>query len=466
MYASAIWLAARDANGALHTAGQNYRQRGNDFWSGRIKDDGTIDKITCAAEDKMYTVYGHEINEARAGRNIAYNISRWSNSFAPFYDKNGDGIYDPSLGDYPVYDLAHPEIVPGQMVWSVINDIGNEHLSYPNGTPIGVEIQVFAIAFASSQSEIINNSTIYKYQIQNKSSNNYPVFRFGEWADFDIGGFSDDFLGCDLSTNVSGRKRNLAYAYNSDNLDEDSNGKLGYGVGPPAIGLAYLNTGKKADGSPYQVATYICFNDIDGPSIGDPRYEGLDLEFYLRGFLSRTQAINYGDIGQTPSFVYPFMFPGTTGPIGSAPWYDSFPKGDRTATFALEPRSLTAGEQITIELAYLWARDSLAGNLASLEKLKRGTDTLITAHENFFANFSTGIANVKTKALLIYPNPSSDLLYIEGVTEAEELVIYASNGKVIMRERISAQQALNISSLADGIYFVRAGDYTGKFVKQ
>jgi hypothetical protein len=463
-FTTAHWFSARDAGGNLHTAGQTYRQRGLDFWPGRLNDQGTTESLDCADGDKMYTVYGSEINDARAGRNISYNITRWANSFAPYYDKNGDGIYDPTLGDYPVFDLARPEIIPGQMVWWVTNDVGDTHTAMPGGLPLGIEIQTTAYAYPSSNSEIINNSTIYRYQIQNKSANSYTEFRIGEWADFDLGNADDDYVGCDISINANGRKRNLAYCYNADDFDEDLAAK-GYGIAPPAIGFAFINPGKKSDGSKFQLATHMFFTNSGIQGVDSDPTDAVQMERYLMGNWADGQTLKYGSPdGRTGTIDYAFAFPGDTDPDGKAPWFETIPPGDRRNIIALEPRPFAAGEVITVEIAYLWARDN--SNIASREKLRRSVDTLMTAHENFFANFSTGVASIKTKSLRIYPNPSSDLLYIEGMTEAEELVIYASNGKVVMRERISAQQPINISSLTNGIYFVRAGDYTGKFVKQ
>jgi hypothetical protein len=463
IFTSALWLSARDLGGNLYTAGQTYRQRGFDFWPGRLNDFGEIDSLDCLDGDKMYSVYGTDILEAKAGRSISFDVSRWANSFAPFYDSNGDGIYDPSFGDYPVYDVAHPEMIPGQMVWWVINDKGNQHTAYGGALPLGVEVQITASAYASSNSDIVNNSTIYRYQIQNKSANSFSEFRVSEFADFDLGGSDDDYIGCDLSTNSLGKKRNLFYCYNADNYD-DPGASQGYGAAPPAVGLTFLNLGRQNNGTPYTVGGFM-LHQGGTPGIDGSARDAIELERYMKSLWQDGFPLTYGQpTGRGGTDPTQFIFPGDTDPLGRAPWFETVTPGERKSLTNLSPRLLAAGEMMTIELAYVWARDS--SNTASLEKLRRSVDTLITAHENFFANFSTGIASVKTKALRIYPNPSSDLLYIEGMTEAEELVIYASNGKVVMRERISAQQALNISILANGIYFVRAGNYTGKFVKK
>jgi Secretion system C-terminal sorting domain len=350
------------------------------------------------------------------------------------------------------------------MVWWVINDKGNTHTAYPGGLPMGLEIQITASAYASKYSEIVNNSTIYRYQIQNKSSNTYSEFRFTEWADFDLGNADDDYVGCDLSTNNAGKKRNLFYCYNADNQDEDL-AALGYGTAPPAVGIAYLSTGKKSDGSDINIASHMFFTNSSIQGVNSDPRDAIELERYMKGLWADGQILSYGTSdGRSGTDTYTFGFPGDTDPNGRPAWYESGVPGDRRSTAGLEPRSFAPGEMMTVELAYVWARDT--SNIASREKLRRSVDTLITAHENFFANFSTGIKKEKVRALRIYPNPSSDYLYIEGMNEEQELVIYSSNGEIVMKERISIYRPINISALSNGIYFVRAGNYTGKFVKR
>jgi len=74
---------------------------------------------------------------------------------APFFDANANGIYDPSLGDYPILDPTRPadrnrpEDQPDQMLYFIYNDKGNVH-SETQGDPIGVEMQTTAFAFATN----------------------------------------------------------------------------------------------------------------------------------------------------------------------------------------------------------------------------------------------------------------------------------------------------------------------------
>jgi hypothetical protein len=468
VFTASIMFSGIDAGGNLYSAGQTYRQRGNDFWPGHLNSMGEIDSIDCDDADYMYSVYGTEVINAKIGKGISYNMSRWGNSQFPFVDKNNDGRYSAAAGDYPVYDVNNPSLIPGQMISWVFNDKGGNHTAYPGGLAMGIEIQATAIAFTSNTSEIVNNSTIYRYKIINKSNVTYTEFRMGKFADFDLGAPIDDYVGCDLSTNSNGAKRNLFYVYNADNIDEDAGGAKGYGNAPPAFGCTFFNPGKTSNGQALEMNSFLVFtnNGIIGTD-ADPQ-NASELNKNLKGFWPDGQAITYGTpTGRGGTEPYMFMYPGDTDPNGKPNWVETQPVGDRRTMMAVQPRSLAPGEQMVVELAYVWARDTPGTNLTSLAKLRLSTDTLIEAYKNNFSNFSTGIARTKNNKaqVLIYPNPANSYISIDGVGLVNDLKIYNAQGKLVMHLKKPMSTKVNIEGLPQGSYMVKADGYVGRFVK-
>ena len=65
--------------------------------------------------------------------------------------------------------------------------------------------------------------------------------------------------------------------------------------------------------------------------------------------------------------------------------------------------------------------------------------------------------------LNIYPNPCRDHLYIEGVTEGETIHIYNLQGQLQLSTESSPISTLNLSP---GIYIIKSGNKTSKFIKQ
>ncbi len=463
-FTSSLWLSGTDAGNNLHTAGQTYRQRGLDFWPGPLNSMGEIEAIDCNDWDEIFSVYGTEINNAKTGKSIAYNISRWPSEKAPFYDNNSDGIYDPSLGDYPVIDINHSSVVPGQLAYWVFNDKGNIHTAYPGSNPFGVEIQAFAYAFTSSTSDAIDNTTMFKYKITNKSNTPYATFRVGIFNDFDLGNANDDYVGCDLSTNSNGKKRNLFFVYNSDNDDEDGSSR-GYGIAPPAFGITFLNPGKSSIGAILEMESHLFFTNQSVVGLNaDPR-DASELDRYMRGYWADGSILSYGTPdGRGGSDSTKFAFPGSTDPNGRPAWVETGVPGDRRSSASIKPRSLAPGEVMEIDFAFVWARDTPGTNLSSLEKLRLSTDTIITEFQTQFNNFSTNVRYQKEN-IRIYPNPSSSYLIIEGMGMISTIKIYDTQGKMVKQILKPSSSKISIDDLAQGTYYIKIDNYTHKFIK-
>ena len=72
-------------------------------------------------------------------------------------------------------------------------------------------------------------------------------------------------------------------------------------------------------------------------------------------------------------------------------------------------------------------------------------------------NQGTNVEDVSGKALVLYPNPASNILYIENAGSVTSLEIINMDGKVMMRvlndrDRID----IDVSGLVNGIYTVRS----------
>lgn len=467
IFASAIWISGVDAGNNLYTAAQTYRQRGLDFWPGSLDAMGEVKNIDCKESDKMYPVYGEEIVNAKIGKGIAYNVSRWPSAVADFYDANNDGIYDPSLGDYPMYDKNKPNLIPSQMIFWVINDKGNTHGAFVNTNRLGIEIQMTAFAFTSTDD--INNTTFYRYKIINKSSNTYTQFRFSEFADFDLGNPADDYVGCDLSNSltVPSKKRNLFYTYNGDNNDEDG-GAPGYGAAPPAAGVCFLNSGLDSAANPLPMNSFIFFTNASVPGVNGDPIDYIQLDRYIRGFWADGQPLTYGTPdGRGGVDPYKFAFPGDTDPSGKPNWVETNAPGDRRSVASISPKKMEPGQQMTIELAYVWAKDSSAqsDNYTSVAKLKSATDVVIQAYQNDFASYTTNINTKKKEYFSVYPNPAKDVLNIQADFKISEIIIYDLNGRIIKRITKTNTRKIDIDDLPNGTYIIKINDAVQRFVK-
>ena len=74
----------------------------------------------------------------------------------------------------------------------------------------------------------------------------------------------------------------------------------------------------------------------------------------------------------------------------------------------------------------------------------------------------TNIENMDTNSILIYPNPTRDVLMIEGV-DSQTLRVYDLQGRLIKTEN-STQ--VDVSNLAEGIYLLQIGTQVVRFIKK
>jgi hypothetical protein len=198
---------------------------------------------------------------------------------APFRDNplsvGGIGFYDPiNDGDYPWYDFndevdckndRRVTLFGDETNWWVFNDKGNIHTE-TGGDPIGMEVRAQAFTFATN--DAINDMTFYNYELINRGTQTLYNTYFAQYVDADIGGSSDDYVGCDVS-------RGLGFAFNGTAIDNGTGGNT-WGLNPPAVGVDFFE-------GPYQDA-----DGIDNPLTSDVQeaiaqkgvpYEGLGLGY-------------------------------------------------------------------------------------------------------------------------------------------------------------------------------------------
>lgn len=267
IFASGIWIGGVDPNGALKLAGVTYRQGNNtDYYSGPLDSEGQTNVDICNDWDRHFIVKGESILRHKekyresvtngtsfSCDSIADDVKYWPARGNPFWnekfdfplpdqnlgdywDENGDGIYDPCDGDYPILQQrgCDESEIPDEIVFWIFNDNGGPHrLSL--ATAIQMEVQAQAFAYAT-QNEL-NDMTFYRFKFINKASDEIRDCYFGLWVDPDLGCPDDDYIGCDVS-------RGMAYVYNQDAVDGNpgstcpgGGGINTYGEDIPIVGI-------------------------------------------------------------------------------------------------------------------------------------------------------------------------------------------------------------------------------------
>jgi hypothetical protein len=491
LFAGSLWLGGLSPDQQLKLAAVQYRYAGNDFWPGPLTNTGTAEtnSETCLDWDKfsislrtdaaLHRAYfdclqdpNCDINELTPEGYVipAYfldypahgNLSMGQDFYiAPFYDYNSNGIYDPTQGDYPWYDLERSidcqsrqsqDPVPlfgDQTFYWVFNDKGNVH-SESGGQSIGMEIR--AQAFAFSTNDEVNNMTFYNYVLINQGTQTLQDTYFGTWIDCDIGGHVDDFVGCDV-------QRGLGYCYNGNAFDAPSALSFGYGENPPAVGVDFfegpyqdkdnfdnpltsdINIAFEQKGIPYK-GIGIGYGDgiidnerfgmrkflyhISGAGTNGPPQQASHYYNYLKGYWKNNQRMSYGGnaltagSGADPNIPADYMFPGDTDPlhfgtygISTSPWTEvnsnNLP-GDRRFMQSAGPFTLQPGDYNNITVGVVYARATTGDPFDSVELLRIADDKAQALFDNCFELISgpdapdVEICELENELILMWQN--------------------------------------------------------------
>ena len=91
----------------------------------------------------------------------------------------------------------------------------------------------------------------------------------------------------------------------------------------------------------------------------------------------------------------------------------------------------------------------------------------VTGDMTFVAFFkSTGVGENEGRLLVLYPNPANDYIRIEGLEANSEVKIYNAMGALVKVVNVNANEEIGISELSDGLYVLRCGNATLRFVKK
>ncbi len=505
IFSGALWIGGIDAGGQLKIAAMTYRQTGNDFWPGPVNAATvTVDPSECTKFDKHWKITRQQVQDFHnwytnpsAYPNYPSSpplvIQTWpgntdvgpSQTLAPFYDNNGDGIYNYLDGDYPYYNLTGAGCSPtanclptinylfgDQTLWWVFNDVGNIH-SETGGQPIGLEIQAQAFGFQTGDE--VNNMTFYQYKIINRSTFTVNDTYIGQWVDPDLGYYLDDYVGCDVS-------RGLGYCYNGEPNDP---GSTGYGANPPAVGVDFFqgpladphdgidnnkNCTVDEDCEQIIMSKFVYYNN-DFSIQGNPQ-NGTQYYGYLRGFWKDGTPFTFGGNGYGGATSCSYMFPGNSddqygwglggtcqNPVVVPSLWNESTAGnvpnDRRFMQSAGKFTLKPGAVNMVTTGVVWARASQGGPLASVEQLKLADDKAQSLFDNCFKVLNgpdapdMAVREVDREIIISISNAATSNNYREQYNEKDPTIIkdstIAASDTTFNKYRFQGYQVFQVS---------------------
>jgi len=452
-----IWLGALDDSEVLRMAAMTYRQKGVDFWPGPI-DDKTTEKTNCTSYDRFFEVLSEEVNDFKNTGTITDNLKYYpaknnphitailgeilpeDEDYAPFTDVNDDGNYNIEDGDYP-------DIDGDQSFYWITNDIGNKHTE-TSGNPLGVEIKTTAYAY-SDASSILDTVTFYRYEITNKSRNNYFDFVVGMHVDPDVGNFQDDYIGVDTLGN-------FGFAYNGDAFDE---GVEGFGDKIPIVAVVLLDVPYTSAVNQTKLGAFMYY-DNNFTDYGNPENAAHYYGYLNARWKDGTHLTKGGDGTNPDNPTTNFFFPSNPADTTATAWSEcSVPNDpeDRRFVLSSKPFNLPKGETVTFEYAVVTTFDAThpCPDISNLREQVNFVQTYYDINIKKPVVLSTPFINSKITS--IYPNPVEDQLQIISESNFVNFSIYNTAGQVLIDNANIKHNAFQLdrSKIAPGVYTLK-----------
>ncbi|ASS48012.1 MAG: hypothetical protein A3D31_01025 [Candidatus Fluviicola riflensis] len=382
------------------------------------------------------TINDHIAHWNDSGYVIPTAISNWpangntangeSQILAPFSDLDGDHLYEPETGEYPI-------IRGDKAILCILNDHADVHSS--GAETIGLELHILFYQYTSAD-PAIDNTTFIHSRWYNRGTQTLYNFKPGSTVDFDLGNPQDDYYG-------TAPQSNLAYVYNGDMNDEPFAGQIGYGEYPPAVGIVALNTG---------LASHV-------PLTGGQNSLTPSQYYHLLSGKDNFGTPFYDENNQITTYMY-----NEEGVNGWNQYTEGLPSGDVRSVVGfntgLNDGIFRPNTSFCLDLAVVYANNSTNDLFGSVTHLISVADSVQTFYNTQgYACLSTlSVEQNELVSVQLFPNPTTGFITLKGA-ENMSFEVRSTDGKLIHRE-LNGASFIDLSAVQAGIYTITFSNNT------
>ncbi len=490
IYAGGLWMGGRDPGGGLKVAASEYGLNNGrfDYYPGPLTPDGVEYADDCNDWNRVYPITRAEIDAYLddPGAGVPENMASWpalgnplftdatglvlpdfGYGYAPFWDQNTDGLYDPRDGDYPLF-------CGDQAIFAIFNDAGNVHRE--SGTPnqLQAEVHLLAYSVTDPSDTVLHRTTFYEYKTYNRSQEDLMDFYIGQWMDVDLGCATNDRFN-------SIPEENLFYFYNEGGSDPvlcEWPEAISYGNLAPATIIQVVRSGVTQFGAASPLSTVSYFNRggaTPAPPVTTDPSNAQEYYHRLRGlWRDGTPLYRSGNgYGQSAADITAFAFDGGPQPSG-IPWKScnvTTPVYDERVVYTTGPfPSIQPGASITFTTAvttifglpYDGDCPDEAPIIAAANRVEDWYQT--GCREAVLSNRPLPAAEL---GLEVFPNPATERVTFRLPVgeQISSLEIYDVAGRRVNSVR-GGQERLDVSTaelgLREGMYLYRLTTASGK----
>jgi len=460
LYAGSLWLGAK-------TSDQSFASAVNYYFDVNYAP-GPQDYLGNFNFDMIWKVSGNDIldfqldfSDGTIDDEIPESILHWParnnphlspslpiGNFAPFYDENGDGVYNPIDGDYPIVSEEQSSVIPHDLAYTILHDEDND------GNPLlGVNMHVTMYSIACDEIPALEQAIFTHHRIENVSTSTFEEFYVGVWLDYDLGCYIDDYFGCSPINNMS-------YAYNQfpeDGTNGECTGIGTFGSNPAVHGTKYLNN---------DMSSSIHFNRASAgnhpPGTWDPETAS-EYQHVLEGKWRDGLPLTYGGSGYNiaSTDVVSHIFPGD--PTDISEWSmanTDIGLGDIRTFSTSQIGSLSPGQSVNFDMVQMVTIDESYDYLEKIAVNITEMQAIQAAYDNGFNNQCTFSVGTKKTPYLnasfsIAPNPNVSSFRVTSDVSIDKLTIYDLQGRNVSETVVEGNTIDVNHTLESGVYFVQ-----------
>ncbi|MCW5907924.1 MAG: T9SS type A sorting domain-containing protein [Chitinophagales bacterium] len=464
LYAGSLWVGGFDNTyGVLHISTMTYDDSLTNFRFGPIANSysGTYSqRYNKVWKVKQSDIDYHLLHYNDVGYTAPTDILDWPGNgntgngepllLAPFADLNGNFLYEPNLGEYPL-------IKGDEALYIVYSDRANPN-NVLYGNPLKVDVHLMVYAYEGFAAPHLRNSLFCHYNIVNRANDGYYNVLIGSWSDFSLGCFNDDHIGSDSALSTF-------YVYNGSFPDVDCQGVKGYQTTKATFGISFLNKDLHA---------FMWYMSSAGFPPHTQAYSPFQHYNFMNAIWGDGNHLTYGGSGYSGTTQHNYIFSGN--PCAPSQWSEisnNIVAGDRRGLGSTGKFNLPKSGNLCFDLAYVFAEGNpqaacFADGVDSLKKRIQQVRSFYNFTAPACYSFSTGTAELHENDFHIYPNPAKNTLTVELKDNVVcTLQLFDVSGKEIMRAETRLQAlTLNTANVNAGVYFLVIKSATGQFVRK
>ena len=390
---------------------------------------------------------------------------------AGYFDKNLDFKYWPDEGDYPIVNIngicfRDVDNTPDEITWNTFHD--NFERNDPDASPINITIQNSVFAFNCIDNPIGANTVFVRYLLINNAAEDIDSCYVGIYTDFELGCPEDDYIG-------TIPEKNIIYAYNSDDFDEDCGAHKGLGEHPPAVAIKMFRGPLDEYRNVVPLASILSIIDDADQAGMKPPQSSQEYYNYLSGTWKDGIPLTFGGDGYNPTStnLTKFIYTGT--PYDSTSWTEQNagnPPGRRKiiasfGPFRLKPEAINeiiVGYTFFPNRLYTFKERFYEINLTYEKAMKfldncEGTSPFFGCTSDVQFPQAPSPPPIETKNFLLFPNPAKNQVNIQfsDTDKWGSFEIYDALGRPYFKtEDIATRLYVDVSNWPSGLYFCAA----------